>query len=175
MTTATEEKTLGFVAGIKQQNLRKRNLVVLSGDIEGLYPVSGEYMSLEPTLISTFGNEFNVVTYDINGVGFAREEGIEEISQYVDLKQTPKEKNLGGLKDFLDFGKSRNNFSVEDENLMLMVKRVTDTDFQPLHSLQLLSFISGELNDKKVKPLCIVIRDGGLLFPRKALFELDAF
>lgn len=168
MTTQTFP---GFVKEIREQLRCKRNLVVVSGDTEGLYLATDGYLSLEPTLTKSFEDRFSIVTFDLNGIDFVNDGDLEEVSKHAKAKRdgAATSENPSILQRLTSLGGKEE----ENSHIIQMVERVTTTDFQPLHSLQLLREIVREMNGKKTKPLCIFMRGAGLLFPRKADGDLS--
>ncbi len=172
------KEMLGFVKEILTQLRCKRNLVVLSGDTGGLYRNDSEYRTLEPTLTQALGDTFNVVTYDLNGVDFASDSALQETAKHSQTNSTTKAGDISPLFGYLaSLGNKSSENSDEfivRKQIMEMVKRVASTDFQPLQGLQLLREITRELDGKNTKPLCIILRDGGLIFPSKSDGDLTA-
>jgi len=168
----TSQNVLDFVGKIRTQLRCKRNLIVLSGDIGGLYPTgSQEYLTLEPTLSHSFENDFNIITYDLNGVDFASDGALEETAEHTDTRKVAKKAD-SFLKHLAMF--SPRHEDRDDAHVVRMVEKVSEVDFQPLQSLQLLREIMREIDGKKAKPLCVIVRDGGLVFPRKPDGDLTA-
>lgn len=167
---------LDFVRKIRDQQRCKRNLIVLSGDTGGLYPVDSEYRTLEPALSKTLGTDFSVVTYDLNGIDFPDDESLQNIAANSPLGGKPVTNDRSFLGRFVNLGKPPTGNPEERTHSVVakMVERVVSVDFQPLHCLHLVREITREIDTHTGKPLCIIMRDSSIIFPRKADGDLTS-
>jgi AAA+ superfamily predicted ATPase len=148
-----------FLNDIKEQyNLRRKNIILLTGDIDGLFwsPDSQSYVFLEQILYEELKDKFSVIRFDIStGLTF----------YHVTDKQLL----------FLDYALESQESDSSLHELIESNRHI------PLANMVILKDISDSLNKKRqahfmVKPLCVIIHYAASLFPPgnfEHLSELD--
>lgn len=159
MNSTIQSLKLRFVQEIFQGVSCHNNLMVLSGDVQGLFPstVESNYVSLETVIIEHLRNTYTVVALDMVGLDFTNPADQSELPSLLyddpDIRSRPLAK------------KAEERF----------IERLASTKYAPLSAMALLREImyakvkrSGE-----TKPLCVLIRHAGALFPARELGSLD--
>ncbi len=132
--------------------LRRKNMLLLTGDTTGLFwsPTAGEYLSLEQTLDQELGAHFQLFSLDIaSGITFFHDETREEVIRVCE---------------------STDGYYVPQKRLKAISELLDSVRHSPLSALVLLSGLIDAFRrvrrlEQKLRPLCIVIRFAGALFP----------
>ncbi len=144
-------------------NLRRKSLVLLTGDIHGSFynSVDDDFVSLEQAVVGELGSKFNLVRIDIaSGVTFydsKTEREVIRICESTDGQDVPESRRRL-MKELID--RSRHN---------------------PLSALVLLRGMADAFHrvrqaGESIRPLCLVLQYAGALFPAgdfTRLSELD--
>lgn len=153
-----------FLAEIQEAyNLRRKSLLLLTGDIHGLFPspASENFVSLEEMLATELGDKLNLVRMDIaSGVSFFSEETEKEVIRICESTdgETVPESRQRLMKELIQ--RSRNN----PLSALVLLKGMMEACARVRES--------GET----IRPLCIVMQYSGALFPAgdfTRLSELD--
>lgn len=149
----TNGKRPAFLDALNQAyTLRRENIIILTGDVNGLFysQKTENYLALEQILNLELKDKFNIVRMDIAaGIGFYDQETEDEVTRIcesTDGYYTPAGR-IAALKQMID--QSRHS---------------------PLSALVLLqgmgeAFIRVRRLEPAIKPLCIIIQFAGALFP----------
>lgn len=149
-----------------------RTVIALTGDVEGLQysPKLSSYDRLETVLATELSEKFHVVFFDINGVNFYSDDILEQLARERKTSEPP----VSGIRQLL-FSRSLEERADPNEGevaLREVVEKIAETDYAPLHCLELLRNAAEQLMVKKSKPLCILVRNAAMLFPSKKAGEL---
>lgn len=132
--------------------LRRKNTLVLTGDVTGLFwsPAARNYLSLEQTLDQELGGSFQLLSLDIaSGINFYRDETRSEVIRVCE---------------------STDGYYVPQKRLKAIGELLESVKHSPLSALVLLSGMVDAFRrvrrlEPKLKPLCVIIRFAGALFP----------
>ena len=144
-------------------NLRRKSLVLLTGDVHGLFHSSAEddFVSLEEALRSELKEKFNLVRIDIaSGVSFYDSDTEQEVIRICE---------------------STDGTEVPEARRRLMKELIDRSRHNPLSALVLLRGMADAFHrvreaGESIRPLCIVLQYAGALFPAgdfTRLSELD--
>ena len=144
-------------------NLRRKSLVLLTGDVHGLFHSSAadDFVSLEEAVRSELGEKFNLVRIDIaSGVTFY---------------DTDTEREVIRISESID------GIEVPEARRRLMKEMIERSRLSPLPALVLLRGIADAFRrareaGESIHPLCLVLQYAGALFPAgdfTRLSELD--
>ncbi len=168
MTTKTQEPTIHrrakFLDDLSQAyNLRRKSLVLLTGDVHGLFPSSAadDFVALEEAIRAELKDKFNLVRIDIaSGVTFFDSETEQEV---------------------IRISESTDGTKVPESRRRLMKELIERSRHSPLSALVLLRGIADAFHRAReegeaIRPLCVVMQYAGALFPAgdfTRLSELD--
>ncbi len=144
-------------------NLRRKSLVLLTGDVHGLFHSSAadDFVSLEEAIRAELGDKFNLVRIDIaSGVTFFDAETEQEV---------------------IRISESTDGTKVPESRRRLMKELIRSSKHNPLSALVLLRGIADAFHRAReegetIRPLCVVMQYAGALFPAgdfTRLSELD--
>ncbi|MEM7353182.1 MAG: ATP-binding protein [Acidobacteriota bacterium] len=161
--TATNQRALFLEHLSEAYNLRRKSLVLLTGDVHGLFHSSSEddFVSLEQAVRAELGSKFNLVRVDIaSGVTFYDTETEHEVIRICE---------------------STDGTEVPESRRRLMKELIERSRHNPLSALVLLrgmadAFHRAREAGESIKPLCLVLQYAGALFPAgdfTRLSELD--
>jgi hypothetical protein len=144
-------------------NLRRKNIVLLTGDVQGLFwnGARQEFAGLEPVLVAELTEKFNVLRFDLaGGVRFydaGAEAQVVEVAEADDGVYRP-DGELNNVRECIDMSRS------SPLACMTLLKAVAER------------FATARVLGKKVKPLCVIAQYAGAMFPSgefDRLSELD--
>jgi len=159
-----EDNRPRFLEALSQAySLRRNNIIVLTGDIHGLFKSqkADNFVSLEQAIHHELQDKFNLIRMDIaTGLNFYSQETEDEVTRIcesLDGYYTPAGR-IKALKGMIDSSKH-----------------------SPLSALVLLqgmdeAFVRVRRLEPQIKPLCVIIQFAGALFPAgdfSRLSELD--
>lgn len=144
-------------------NLRRKSLVLLTGDVHGLFssPAASDFVSLEEAIRGELGSKFNLVRVDIaSGVTFYDAETEREVIRICE---------------------STDGSEVPESRRRLMKLLIERSRHSPLSALVLLRGMADAFHrvreaGEPIRPLCLVLQYAGALFPAgdfTRLSELD--
>ena len=144
-------------------NLRRKSLVLLTGDVHGLFHSSAadDFVSLEEAVRGELGEKFNLVRVDIaSGVTFYEAETEREVIRICE---------------------STDGTEVPESRRRLMKELIERSRHSPLSALVLLRGMADAFHrvreaGESIRPLCLVLQYAGALFPAgdfTRLSELD--
>ncbi len=144
-------------------NLRRKSLVLLTGDIHGSFynSVDDDFVSLEQAVVGELGTKFNLVRIDIaSGVSFYNSETEREVIRICE---------------------STDGQEVPESRRRLMKELIDRSRHNPLSALVLLRGMADAFHrvrqaGESIRPLCLVVQYAGALFPGgdfTRLSELD--
>lgn len=165
---------LGMLDRIESLKKRRRNLVLMTGDIDGLFLSQRKqgYMSLEEVLLSELEVNYHVLSFDINKVNILSD-GLSPDDFDFKSKKTKSPSSVS--IDFL-LGRKTNKEIAEDfgEKEHSFLGQLVEADYQPIKAIELLRLVASEFSQKKAnKPLLLIVRNAGLLFPKKTAGDLS--
>lgn len=185
----------GFLASIQESYESGSRVQIISGDTSGLFWNEREqdYTTLDQTLLSDLGKRFTIVSLDAVGLGFF--DSKENAQAFVDIYVKAKQIEQNG-KSIKSSGPAQFRFretfddpviktmldSKSTEDLEKIAKnKITQGRFDPLAGLAVLkeffwAYAIVRQKDPSIKPLCVIVRHAGALFPEKdwaSLSELD--
>lgn len=154
----------GFLEELSQAyNLRRKNIVILTGDVHGLFqsPTSRSFLALEQLLQAELKAKFNLIRLDISS-------GITFYDQNTD-------------KEVTRICESTDGNYVPSGRIKALKKLIDQSRHSPLSALVLLQGMAEAFErvrkpEPKIKPLCVVFQFAGALFPQgdfSRLSELD--
>jgi AAA+ superfamily predicted ATPase len=153
-STTTDTKRPGFLEEFSQAyNLRRKNIIILTGDVNGLFwsSHSRDYLALEQFLNAELKDKFNLMRMDIaTGLSFYREETEEEITRICE---------------------STDGYYTPAGRIEALRKLISSSRHSPLSALVLLqgmgeAFVRVRRLEPGIKPLCVVLQFAGALFPQ---------
>ena len=160
---------------VERQKRRKRNLLVITGGVDGLFFGSGlgRYGTFEEFVVAEFSRKYHVLSLDINTISILSDELLEDLEA-----QTPKASALGKkTKRSLSALLSR---TPEPDSLAValpeLLQRIVDTDYEPIRAIELLSHLTDEAGSPELglkKPVLVLVRNSGIIFPRKPVSDLQ--
>jgi len=132
--------------------LRRKNMLILTGDSTGLFwsPTAQKYTSLEQTIDQELAGHFHMLTLDIaSGIGFFADDTRAEVIRVCE---------------------STDGYYVPQNRLKAISQSLESVRHSPLSALVLLSGLVDAFRrvrrlEQRLKPLCVVIRFAGALFP----------
>lgn len=132
--------------------LRRKNMLALTGDSTGLFwsPTAENYLSLEQTLDQELSGHFHLLSLDIaSGINFYRDETRAEVIRVCE---------------------STDGYYVPQKRLKAISELLESVKHSPLTALVLLSAMIDAFRrvrrlESRLKPLCVIIRFAGALFP----------
>ena len=144
-------------------NLRRKSLMLLTGDVHGLFPSSAidDFVSLEEAIRGELGEKFNLVRVDVaSGVTFYDSDTEREVIRICE---------------------STDGTEVPESRRRLMKELIERSRHNPLSALVLLRGMADAFHrvreaGETIKPLCLVLQYSGALFPAgdfSRLSELD--
>jgi hypothetical protein len=134
-------------------NLRRKNIVILTGDVNGLFwsPRSQDFLALEQLVYTELNDKFNLVRMDIAmGLSFYESDTEEEITRICE---------------------STDGYYTPAGRIEALRKMIASSRHSPLSALVLLqgigdAFVRVRRLEPAIKPLCVVFQFAGALFPQ---------
>jgi hypothetical protein len=151
---AAKTKRPGFLEDFSQAyNLRRKNIIILTGDVNGLFwsPHSQNYLALEQFLCTELKEKFNLMRMDIaTGLSFYQQETEEEITRICE---------------------STDGYYTPARRIEALRKLIASSLHSPLSALVLLqgmgeAFVRVRRLEPGIKPLGVIMQFAGALFPQ---------
>lgn len=153
MNPKSDDHRPGFLIQLSREyNTRRKNLILLTGDTYGLFwsQVAGSFLSLESLFVRELSQKFNVVLMDIaSGLRFPNKSTEAEV---------------------IRVSESTDGLTVPDNRIKTMRNMLASSAHNPLQALVLLQGIAEAFQrvrrvEEGLRPLCVLFKFGGALFP----------
>ena len=156
MSTQRDAKKLDRPAFLHEiadaYNLRQKNLLLLTGDVHGLFadPSTNEFVSLEEAITADLAEKFNLVRMDIaSGVTFYDDATEDEVVRICESK------------DGVEVPAARRRL------LESLIERSRHSPLQALVLMRSMTEAAARVREtgETIRPLCFVVQYSGALFP----------